>query len=286
MGLAQAIDDFIADAGDDLASIQNLCEAHRQKRNIDSRQKLLQHEFHGIQADQVLANLISDPEYVDIRNNLCVWARPTQALIELVDFIQGELQMMAPGLWIAPASWLHMTVVEIVHSQPDDVVKQTVIQLLQCLSALVNLVLEHPVVLGRPQLNYDDATVTMTFVPIGEREYTYLHLRRDIANMCTEHGVEVGSRYFTTSSHITIVRFVDSAGLETRASRKAWVEKIEGLNSELREKYWRRNLGEGPSKAGQWMIGAERGLEVRKGRLWYGGGETVQYGKAVSTDVP
>ena len=30
---------------------------------------------------------------------------------------------------------------------------------------------------------------------------------------------------------------------------------------------------------GEWIVGHEKGLECKKGRLWYGGGESLHLGK-------
>jgi vesicle-fusing ATPase len=63
-------------------------------------------------------------------------------------------------------------------------------------------------------LSLDDTAVALTFLPVEDSRYTYLHLRRDPANICAETGVEVVSKYHNTSSHITFARVANKVGLE------------------------------------------------------------------------
>lgn len=53
---------------------------------------------------------------------------------------------------------------------------------------------------------------------------------------------------------------------------KAWIEEIERINKWLQEKFWSRD-------GLRWIVGEEKGLDCRKGALWYGGGETVYLGQ-------
>jgi hypothetical protein len=61
---------------------------------------------------------------------------------------------------------------------------------------------------------------------------------------------------------------------------------IEGVNEWLVREFWPKSVdgdddGDGGIKeGGEWVVGEEKGLEVRKGTLWYGGGgETVVLGE-------
>lgn len=56
------------------------------------------------------------------------------------------------------------------------------------------------------------------------------------------------------------------------------VERIEEVNAWLEREYWPRE-GERVKDGGEWVVGEEKGLDCRKGTLWYGGGETVRLGK-------
>ncbi|RVD82553.1 uncharacterized protein DFL_006975 [Arthrobotrys flagrans] len=141
--------------------------------------------------------------------------------------------------------------------------------------------------------------------------YTYHHLRRDIYDLSKESGVEIDSRYTVPSAHITIARFIttedhvpsnlsvsetaepeaivsttsilaDSSQADLRATIPAvkiekskmekWVEALDEINQ------WLAGYG---GDGAEWIVGEEKGLDCRVGRLWYGGGETVVLGKGI-----
>lgn len=54
--------------------------------------------------------------------------------------------------------------------------------------------------------------------------------------------------------------------------------KIEEINGWLREEFW-QNEGDERDFGKEWVVGTEKGLDFRKGTLWYGGGETVRLGE-------
>ena len=59
-----------------------------------------------------------------------------------------------------------------------------------------------------------------------------------------------------------------------RAKVQELIKTIEDINAWLQTEYWPSEKG--IKEDGQWIVGEEKGLEYRKGALWYGnGGETV-----------
>jgi hypothetical protein len=158
-------------------------------------------------------------------------------------------------------------------------------------------------------LSYDASALALSLLPAaGEAhpstrsseadDYTYHHLRRDIYSLCTNAGVTIGSRYTVPSAHLTIARFVTQDDILTKEAPTAQadtakdggqggvdrgkvrnlVERIEEINAWLEREYWPR--GEEEIRAGgEWVVGEEKGLDCRRGTLWYGGGETVRLGK-------
>ncbi|KAF3923288.1 hypothetical protein ABW21_db0202247 [Orbilia brochopaga] len=142
--------------------------------------------------------------------------------------------------------------------------------------------------------------------------YTYHHLRRDLYDLSKASGVEIDSRYTVPSAHITIARFVttedhvpdllavaeppveaeavasrtsilaDSSQADLSATLPAakvvkgkmerWVETLDEINE------WLAGY-DGPGT--EWIVGEEKGLDCRIGRLWYGGGETVVLGRGI-----
>ncbi|KAB8231736.1 uncharacterized protein BDW43DRAFT_281492 [Aspergillus alliaceus] len=123
----------------------------------------------------------------------------------------------------------------------------------------------------------------------GDR-YTYHHLRRDLFDRLAATGLLMKPRYIVPSVHVTIARFITHDGFVLENSRldktkvvdqervAALVERVEQINERLRQKYWPQVNGAIPIK-GEWIVGQGKGLELCKGRSWYGGGENVVTGK-------
>lgn len=172
-----------------------------------------------------------------------------------------------------------MTVLEITHSQSPEAIppflQKFSPQLLQeiCQDALTggSNGKRGKVGLGKPLVSFDAQALAVSFLPeeSGDGEFGYHHLRRDVWSLATGAGVEVQSRYAVPSAHLTVARFVTREGLEGRAGEL--VEVIDRLNEWLMKEYW--------GEEGGWVVGQEKGLECRKGTLWYGGGEQVYLGK-------
>lgn len=314
MDLADAFDKFLAEVDDDPRAIHEICETERRKRNGESREKLLGPDFKGVRVDSILASILTDPTFTDPRNNLCIWVRPTKAILAMVARTQEELRAIEPGqipingfpglvqggpfvaqdrtladlaieVWLTPQSALHMTLLEIVHSETEENVNDKAQKLRPTFPYIIDHGINAHVELGNPQLNYDEGTVSITFVPNDARKPTYLHLRRDLAKLCKKGGVEVRSRYFTTSSHMTLARFTNAHQLADERDRETWIQKIESLNRWLSDEYGRVQT-QCTTSAWKWVVGSESGIKIRKGRLWYGGGETITVQSGPTREVP
>ncbi|KAK4692837.1 hypothetical protein P7C71_g4442, partial [Lecanoromycetidae sp. Uapishka_2] len=157
---------------------------------------------------------------------------------------------------------------------------------------ITNTTLYHHAQLCKPMLSYDAAAIALSFVPtaggdppskaISEQDvYTYHHLRRDLYDLTSSTGVEIASRYTVPSSHLTIARFItqeditelDGNGIDS-ARVAGLVTSLEKINAKLESDHW-------PNGIGDWIVGEEKGLDCRKGRLWYGGGQTVLLGNGL-----
>jgi hypothetical protein len=184
-----------------------------------------------------------------------------------------------------PASALHITTLEITHSHPSPSLLDPYLAALHpIIPTLINLTKTHHPRLTRPLLSYDTAGIALSFLPsTSESESqpsSYHHLRHDIYSLCTSPpphgaGITIQSRYVVPSAHLTIARFVTQSDHDTPQKRAAWVERIEEVNDWLEREY-------GPYGGFEWVVGGpegEKGLVVRKGRLWYGGGETAGEGE-------
>jgi hypothetical protein len=208
-----------------------------------------------------------------------------------------------------PLDHLHMTALEVAHSLPSPAIDALVNILLPHLDAILALPQQQRARLIKPTLSYDSAALALSFVPAATDDnndnnnnennsqtndpYTYHHLRRDLYHATATAGVPIASRYVVPSAHLTIARFntanvfsggagtMDPAPTRDLQKRREWIRAIESINTWLEAEYWPQPGTAGPEQirpGGEWVVGEERGLDFRKGTLWYGGGETVRLG--------
>ena len=282
-------------------SIQARYQQHRRTRNHQQKDKILSPDFPGWILDDVLTKLDGHSkqlDYVDPRNCLVLWARPTQKVKNLIEVVQQKLRSVAPGIWLMPLDNLHMTAMEVTHSQTAEQIEQLVQKLMPESKTLADLPSSpgHRARLIKPLLSYDSAALALSYVPAAgevlthssrqssEDEYTYHHLRRDLHGMISEAGVPVGSRYVVPSAHLTIARFNSpnpfntenwsdpAAGIEI-SKRSKWMREINTINSWLEAEFWPKSgteetIEQHVKPGGEWIVGDEKGLDFRKGRLW------------------
>ena len=202
-----------------------------------------------------------------------------------------------------PIENLHITCMEVTHSKTADEIDHIVESLDSAGKFIADYPAGHRARLIKPMISYDSAALALSFLPAAgenpgrtrkaeEDSYTYHHLRRDIHGLITKAGVEVGSRYVVPSAHLTIARFntpnpfggdpMDGSISLDINKRRHWIHEIEMINKWLEAEYWpdpNSDHGAEIMPGGEFIVGAEKGLDFRKGRLWYGGGETVYLGK-------
>lgn len=198
-----------------------------------------------------------------------------------------------------PVDHLHMTTLEVTHSLTNEEIRKVVDMMSSKIPEITDYTFDHRARLIKPMLSYDGAAIALSFLPAAGEDlhwnrmlkddgYTYHHLRRDLYDLCKSSGVAVASRYTVPSAHLTIARFVtqdDFSKADQNATlipdpekMKKWIDVIENTNLWLQDEYWPRS-GKTIGAGGEWIVGKDKGLDCRKGTLWYGGGETVRLGK-------
>ncbi|KAL9028542.1 MAG: hypothetical protein Q9196_003109 [Gyalolechia fulgens] len=282
------------------SEIQACYALHRETRNATQRQNFVSKEFAGVTIDPILHKLVNPgryPDFSDARNCLVFWARPPADVRALIADLQNQLLTAAPNLWLMPIDCLHMTTLEITFSLTAPEIDDIVDRMSNKVPEITDYAYDHRARLIKPKLSYDTAAIALSFEPAAGEcppdgrtpeadDYTYHHLRRDLYNLSKSTGVEVASRYVVPSAHLTIARFVSQMDISASQSDdrldlgkvESMLNHIEKINLELQNEYWPKE--DATIKAGgQWVVGQEKGLDCRKGTLWYGGGETVRLGK-------
>lgn len=85
------------------AQLQARYDTHRLTRNAQQKATILDANFPGWSLDPFLVKLEGpkrDPNFVDPRNCIVLWARPPHHLRQLIWLIQRELQSIAPSEYV------------------------------------------------------------------------------------------------------------------------------------------------------------------------------------------
>ncbi len=193
-----------------------------------------------------------------------------------------------------------MTTLEITHSRTADEISDLVETMQPQIPGITDYTLQHRARLIKPMISYDGAAVALSFLPAAgeglsdgrskiDDTYTYHHLRRDLYALSKTTSVNVDSRYIVPSAHLTVGRFItdidhstigtDGKTLPDPEKMRNWLDKIEGINSWLEREYWPNSDQDGIKPGGEWIVGEGKGLDCRKGALWYGTGVTVRLGQ-------
>ncbi|KAG5368976.1 hypothetical protein CJU90_1224 [Yarrowia sp. C11] len=235
--------------------MQQAYERHRRTRNKDKSAELRSRQIQ-VKPDAILSGLLNgEPPEFDPRNCITLWGRPTSDVIECVRSVQQQLTEVTEALWCMPPECLHLSILEVAHSVTEETVQNLLQNLKPTISDLKNV--PEDVVLVKPLVCFDNSAVALTLVPDDHSVFTYTHYRAWLHKAVSDTGVQVESRYQVPSAHITIGRFTDTVDEETV---DAFVTAIETINEKLE------------NSALEWHIGEEREVEVRCGRIWYGGG--------------
>lgn len=194
-----------------------------------------------------------------------------------------------------PLENMHLTVLEVIHSVADAKVKSLIAEIgPDTIAAITDYGYSHRTRLIKPILSYDAAAVALSFLPAAgeglpgtassssertkvDDTYTYHHLRRDVYDLTRKTGVDIGSRYVVPTAHITLGRFISQNDHDSPEKMEKFIKVIEELNEWLEKEYWVED-GDSNKDDKEWVVGHEKGLLLREGKVWYGGGQDVRLG--------
>ncbi|KAI0202049.1 60S ribosomal protein L44 [Astrocystis sublimbata] len=284
---------------DDPIEIQALYSAHRTRRNAQQKEKFLDADFKELIIDPYLLRLENpyiELGFEDTRYCMTFWGRPPIHVLELAGAIQQKLKEVAPNIWLMPQHRMHITTLELAFCRTAEEIELMKETLKPAVPAIASYTYRHRARLVKPMVSYDLSAFAVSFLPAaGEPvtspapmapdnakvfeqgdSYSYHHLRRDMWEQAKEAGITVDSRYIVPSAHVTLGRYLTNQDHATPEMRKQWVDAIDRVNEWLEKEVWEKPDSE---VIGEWMIGQEKGLDIRVGTLWYGGGRTVLLGE-------
>ncbi|KAI0538138.1 RNA ligase/cyclic nucleotide phosphodiesterase [Xylaria digitata] len=284
---------------DNPAEIQALYTAHRIRRNAQQKEKFLDVDFKELIIDPYLLRLENpniEPGFKDTRYCMTFWARPPIHVLELAGEIQRRLKEAAPDIWLMPQHRMHATTLELAFCRTADEIEDIKETIKPAIPTIASYTYQHRARLVKPIISYDLAAFAVSFLPAaGEPvvspapvapdnaavlkqgdSYSYHHLRKDMWSQAKAAGIAVESRYIVPSAHITLGRYLTQKDHATPEQRKKWVSAIDEINEWLEREVWGKPDSE---FIGEWVVGQEKGIDVRVGNLWYGGGRTILAGE-------
>jgi hypothetical protein len=225
----------------------------------------------GVEPDTLLLSIVYGYAQ-DQRSGISVLARPLQGdpVALLVDRVQNGLVQLfcrqegvqkdaaflgrgidCNGIWLAPAAWLHMTVLEIVHSSPHDTIVSSIDQILAG-DGVRQLEQIQGFEVDSPQLIVDRGGMVISFLPTDNR---VINCKQQVHELVTKVlGINVVPRYVVPSCHVTVARFAKA--LEDLDVQQL-ISFVTATNEELKSSNfsWRSYT-----------------LEYSYGHNWYGNG--------------
>ena len=180
---------------------------------------------------------------------------------------------------------MHITTLELAFCRTVDEIDELKETLKPNIPAIASYTYRHRARLVKPMISYDLSAFAVSFLPAAGEPvvspapippnnaqvqkqgdtYTYHHLRRDMWEQARAAGVTVDSRYVLPSAHITLGRYLTHKNHVTPEQRQKWVDAIDNVNEWLEKEVWEKSNSE---VIGEWVVGQEKGLDVRVGNLW------------------
>ena len=247
---------------DVISSLRSLYGRQRDERDARIQAALRHHST--LSADPLLAAMVHSGKWEkDERHNLGIVIRPPPHIVALLATLQQQLSALAGNaLWLPPPSQLHLTLYEIIHSRTYEQLQPLVAAVRTHGGQLLTGLPLDRVMVDAPLLNYDQAAVAVTFLPVdGVVDGCDIgQLRAQVEERLTAAGIKVDQRYVPSSAHVTIARFIQPQ-LEG-ATMEQWLAKVDELRELCRQ--WQ----------GSWRLSNGK-VQVMANKSWYGAGDVL-----------
>uniref|UniRef100_A0A060SX19 ARAD1A05280p n=1 Tax=Blastobotrys adeninivorans TaxID=409370 RepID=A0A060SX19_BLAAD len=195
----------------------------------------------------------------DNRHAITLLSRPPHDVISVINTVQYRLGSVAQ-VWFPGNDLLHLTLMEIIHSQPEAELARYVDNhdLKGVLKSVDNLLQERQFKLHAPSVSIDANGIALSFVTAPDSGVPSSgHLRYDLFNVLTSAGITPAPRYAGPSCHVSLGRY---SQVLTQSEIQALIGEVSKLNGWLAD------------EKVCWTIDK---AQFTIGKTWYGGGDRI-----------
>jgi hypothetical protein len=156
----------------------------------------------GIKVDHILVEELASPGK-DARCGVNLICRPRVTIMEQVQAVQGYLRCFEPGQYYYPSSDLHLTLLEITHSQSPEEASL----LASIVRSHIDRLMEDLTIpeLRSDVLVFDPSASALSFLPADDRLRT---VRQSLRERLASLGIAAAPRYLSESAHLTFMRYI------------------------------------------------------------------------------
>ena len=194
------------------------------KRIEEGEHKLLET---GPILDDVLINEIKKSG-TDRRYGVNLICRPSEIIMEHIQTIIEYLSNFEPNQYFYPIKDIHLTLLEICHSQPIEKVDRIAdilkLNIRSFLSEVERIKLDSPI------LSFDPRGVALNFIPSNDSLQTGREIMSERIN---NTGIQLDARYAAMSAHVTLMRYISPISIPI----EKWIHILKNA-PQLREQNW------------------------------------------------
>jgi 2'-5' RNA ligase len=170
----------------------------------------------GAAIDGILVRELREPGS-DERHGVTIVCRPPREVAEAIGEVQRGLRQLEPDQYYYPGADLHLTLLEVRHSQPREAAESVATALLPHVERLTRGLPEAR--LDSPRVVFNENAAYLAFLPVDEE---LGRLRTTLRERAEEFGFSTVSRYVPVGAHLTFLRYLRP--LHTESDR--WIRAL------------------------------------------------------------